>query len=244
MKTISAGIRRRPSLANGVLALIAVVASSQAASAALLIDGFTTPQTVGVGGVISSAFDATLAPEALGGERDIEVTRTSPSGSITVDVFMSSVEYAASFSAQGNARIVWDGADGSALIDPIGLGGLDLTQAGANDRFFFDAGSDLGTMFYLTVFDSVGGTHQTGVNIAPGFVIANYALPFSLFPGVDFSQVRAVALDMAGPTTGVDSIILGNFAVVPETKPWLAAAALAGVLGVSALRRRSANLRG
>lgn len=224
------------------LAMLAL-AATQGAEAALLIDGFATSQTVGVGGGISSAFNATLAPEALGGERDIEVTRTSPSGSITVDVFMSSVEYAASFTAQGNARIVWDGADASALIDPVGLGGLDLTQGGAHDRFFFDAGSDLGTMFYLTVFDSVGGTHQTGVNIAPGFVIANYALPFSLFPRVDFSQIRAIALDMAGPTSGVDSIILGNFAVVPEARPWLAAVALAGLFGLGAIRRRLNRLR-
>lgn len=244
MKTNFKKIWNRQSPVTRSLAALVLAAATQGSEAALVIDSFTTPQSVSIGGAVSSAFNATLAPEALGGERDIEVTRTSGSGSITVDVFMSAVEYAASFSAHGNARIVWDGLDASATIHPVGLGGLDLTQAGVNDRFYFGAGSDLGTMFYLTVFDSIGGAQQTGVTIAPGFVIANYALPFSLFPGVDFSQVRAVALDMAGPTAGVDSIILGNFAVVPEVNPWLPAAAMAGVLGISALRRRTTNARG
>lgn len=233
--------RRRFSSTPVALAACALAAAAQPAWASINIDSFLTAQSVGVSGPTSSAFDATAAPEAIGGERDIEVTRTSPTGSIHVDIYSSTAEYSASFSAEGNARIIWDGPDASPAIDPVGLNELDLTQGGVNNRFEFLAGSDLGTMFYLWVWDSLGASDSIGVSIAAGSTIDLYMLPFTDFSGIDFTQIRAIGLEVTSPDGGEDSIIVNNFAVVPEVNPWLAAFALTGFAGWMSLRRKTAS---
>src|SRR5262245_8697057 len=63
-----------------------------------------------------TCFSSVLAPDALGGERDIFLSRTSANqGAVMVDVGMTvtgALAYASGVNTKGSALIVYDGIDG------------------------------------------------------------------------------------------------------------------------------------
>ncbi|MCG8449019.1 MAG: carboxypeptidase regulatory-like domain-containing protein [Pirellulales bacterium] len=179
------------------------------------IDGFTTSQIVEASPPLPSSQPASLVDgSVLGGERDmwVELTESNnPISSVALATNGGNLYVASGPGATGNAKVVWDGLDGDGLlVNPTGLGGIDLTEHDGNTmtgialtsgadhpnakitmRIYTDAGN--WSEFTTTVPESAGGA-------ATGKAIFN----FSDTPtaqggqGADFTNVGALELTFEG----------------------------------------------
>lgn len=179
------------------------------------IDGFTSLQTVQATPPLpSSAPDSLLDGSVLGGERDMYVELASaenPVSSVSLASSGGKLYFASGSGVTGVAKIVWDGADNNgAEVNPIGLGGVNLTESGGNEmtgialtsgadhpnaviklRVYTDANN--WSEFTTTVPESVGGT-------ATGQAVFNFSdVPTaSSQDGADFTNVGALELTFEG----------------------------------------------
>ncbi len=228
--------------------LLAVSFTPYSVCAALVIDDFSTPQMATVSGARPRAFSSVNAPEALGGNRELRVRRTSPNrGTAQLDVGTSLAPGAAfslGFGTAGIASIVWDGLDQSRVLNPRGLCGLDLTEGGINDRFSLLAMADLGTEVTVRVYSGRRDWSEATLQIPAGLrAFQPFELPFDEFMarcgsnGADFTRIGAVSLTFAG----CESLDVGirYFAVVPEPGTWLVALGLLGSGSFIAIRRKA-----
>lgn len=232
--------------------LLTVTFTPNSISAALVIDDFTTPQVASVSGRRPHAFSSVDAPEALGGNRELHVTRTSHNrGTAQLDVG-SSVNPGAAFSlgfgTAGLASIVWDGLDHNRRLNPRGLCGLDLTEGGINDRFSLLAMADLGTEVTVRIYSNRRDWSEATLQIPAGLrAFQTFELPFDEFMarcgsnGADFTRIGAVSLTFAG----AESLDVGirYFAVVPEPGTWLAGVGLVGAVLLVVNRRKASTQR-
>lgn len=183
------------------------------------IDGFTSTQMVtATPPVPASDVDSQLDGAVLGGERDMYVELTDVSNSplsalasVALGSYDGKLLFASGPGAVGQAKVVWDGVDGNGqLVNPTGLGGIDLTEADGNTmtgialtsgadhpdahimmRVYTDANN--WSEFTTTVPESVGGAatgqavfHFDDVPTAKG---GN---------GADFTNVGALELTFEG----------------------------------------------
>lgn len=226
-----------------LLAAALPAASPLTADAEIVIDSFVTPQTLelefgGVGNVAGSV----AAAEALGGERDASLTRVL--GEDRADLLINPTGDELMSCSAGNSlvswTVVWDGEDDSPLVDPDGLGGIDLTQGGANDALLIRAGSDLAAFVQVTVTGAAGGTTTAQLDLPGVADLTDYHLPFAAFdtPAL-LADAGSVSLVLAGPQ-GLDAQIDDVVATVPE--PGGAAMVAACALLVLGRARRSARI--
>lgn len=149
--------------------------------------------------------------DMIGGERDLGVTRTQGSGSVTADVDDTKEnEFALSIGAstRGTALIQWDGVDGDCALDASGLGGINLNPD--DGMAIHVTAVDLNGVVTLRVYTDAANystfsyTIPTSVS-APGYVMY---FPFEGFTpvgtGADFSDVGAIEVLVDG--TGIDSL--------------------------------------
>jgi len=100
---------------------------------AILIDDFTTNQTTALINTLGTSSSQVSGPGILGGERDMFVT-------LDLGIVMSmnagggALTHMQLFGSLGTGLIVWDGPDDDPGIDYTGLGGLDFTHSGAQDK--------------------------------------------------------------------------------------------------------------
>ncbi|MCH7751269.1 MAG: DUF11 domain-containing protein [Planctomycetes bacterium] len=179
------------------------------------IDGFTTTQVVEATPPLpASAVASLLDPAVLGGERDlfVELTNsTNPISSVALASSGGKLYFASGSDVTGVAKVVWDGVDGNGqLVNPTGLGGIDLTQADGNTmtgialtsgadhpnakitmRIYTDANN--WSEFTTTVPESVGGT-------ASGQAVFHFDdVPTAKSgSGADFTNVGALELTFEG----------------------------------------------
>jgi|GEM_PF-483364 len=194
---------------------IDISAGAAAGTQGVLIDDFSEP----VGGQLvtvtfpgtPTASSSVAAPAALGGERDVFLEATA--GSITLNVntgaFPGDVNYDANFGATGNYRVVWDGVDGSSVVNPTGLGSIDLT-----------ASDEAGFLLSVGTTDAVSATlivHSSGTDSSiatvpiPAGPADSILVPFSAFAintgaGADFSSVGAIELEVDAPIASTETI--------------------------------------
>ena len=232
--------------------LFAVTFTPSSISAALVIDDFTTPQVASVSGRRSHAFSSAAAPEALGGNREVHVARTSHNrGAAQLDVGSSlspGAAFSLGFGTAGLASIVWDGLDQNRRLNPRGLCGLDLTEGGINDRFSLLAMADLGMEVTVRIYSNRRDWSEATLHIPAGLrAFQAFELPFDEFMarcgsnGADFTRIGAVSLTLAGG----ESLDVGirYFAVVPEPGTWLAGVGLLGAVSLAAFRRHHSAQR-
>lgn len=122
-------------LQQSVSPLITIDADAAQGRIVLSIDSFdTTEQSVrdetNDGVPVTSSV---AAPEAIGGERDLFVNKTSETGAVQLSVNDPLLPDLLSFDSlqfgDGIRRVVWDGVDGdAATIDDSGLAATDLTS--------------------------------------------------------------------------------------------------------------------
>ena len=144
-----------------------------------------------------------VAPEALGGERDLFVRLNSVAGGITLAAnanLPGVLDFGTLFGAAGEARVTWDGFDGDPdAVDSNGLTGTDrVLSANGATHFQFQAGSEqTGGMATIRVYSGPSGaTSQTTFSIpltSPG-TTEEVLVPFASFAGADFGDVGAVEL--------------------------------------------------
>jgi hypothetical protein len=226
-----------------IIAAALALAWGAQAEAALIIDTFdTTTQSVFASGPppgvkTSGAQAATAAGEAVGGERDLLVRRTSAtSGTTMADVSTSiagALVYGSGPGQLGDAFVTWDGSDGSA--DPFvppgglsfapGLGSIDLTMGGTLTAIVVGATSDLGATIVIDIFTTATdfSTHSFAAPADPMFMFTSFVLPYASFTvgggaGATFTSVQAIRMridgtSIAGTDVGVDFIVA---AAVPE----------------------------
>lgn len=157
-------------------------------------------------------FDSSPASEAIGGQRDLFVELTSPTGRVEIlvnDTSPGIVEFGALGTSTGTRLITWDGPDGDATaLDPTGLGGVDLTEAGARQAIRLRIGADQDNgQAVLRVFTDANRSSEATFVVpytgggADEIVLLAYASDFvstGSSGGADFANVGAIQFEVDG----------------------------------------------
>lgn len=176
------------------------------------IDSFdTTTQSVTASSMGSTTDSSSAAAtEAIGGERDLFVELTSASGELVLDVnglTLGLLEFQASSTAQGDRIITYDGADGDAtVLDPTGLGGIDLTAGGNASAISLTIGADQANGQLTVRVYTDGGNFSTATVAIPNtggtandsLVIKYTDFTVAAGTGADFTNVGAIEIEIEG----------------------------------------------
>jgi hypothetical protein len=218
----------------------------------LVIDDFDAFSFLSVGGPPAGAmsnFAAYSTAQALGLERDAVITRDSAnSGSVSMDIsgsVASQLSYASAPFTSGQLMLSYDGIDGSAGLNPIGLGNIDITQSGANTGLFLRSTSDLGAELVFTIYTDANHFSTATIPIVAdsSFTFQDYFTPFALFAsggslgGADFTRVGAITLWLDGSTPGTD-VSLETIISAPTPVPEPSSSLLIGLAAMTYLRHR------
>lgn len=185
------------------------------------IDSFnTTNQTATASGSSGTiATSSIAAAEAIGGERDLFVQLTSTATAISIDVPATAqqlLEFSASATATGRRVVTWDGVDNdAATLNPVGLGGVDLTNAGASTGFLLQIGADQSDAQLQVTVHSDGSNSSTATMTLPntsGPANQLIFMPISGFAvatgtGGNFANVGALEFEILQGSTAVDGQI-------------------------------------
>lgn len=214
-------------------------------SSAIVIDDFdngAVSMTRSAVGTSTSHQTGSLS-HMLGGHRDIKLSVTS----VLIPLTSSDIEVATSFGllsfsndakVKGKMEVLWD-ANGS------GLGGLDLTDGGLDDKLKVEyLFSDLGSSLTFVVTDMLNNSSKMTLATLSGASVQQF--PFIDFTPVaatsaDFTNVKAVKLTLDAPTSG-DYIIDLIATASPNPEPTTATLGLMGLLATALVghRRRTA----
>lgn len=180
-----------------MLSLLATVAS-----AAVSIDTFNDTAQESIFG--STPCTTATGVDMIGGERDVEVDRTSGGGAVvsrtdttTPNAFTFSIESGTS----GNVTVQWDGVDGSCALDATGLGSINLAPDDGLLLQVIDA--DQAVNITLRVYTD-GANYSEFTYAIPNAITTPQALyfPFESFTdvgaGADFTDVGAIELFASG----------------------------------------------
>ena len=186
-----------------------LVSSAQAVT--LVIDEFTELQgplqRTAPGDIGIPVSDSMAGVAAIGGERDIEVNMTAGNAFAVIRVFTNGeYNHGQEPSVTGASEIVWDGPDGDgSTLDPVGLGGVDLTAGNTQDAFNLVLSSaDLNSTLELEVYTDAGNVSAHTIAL-PGAVASpeSLVIPYSVFTplagaGADFTNVGAILFRIDG----------------------------------------------
>jgi len=245
----SARARARVRVRGAVLAVALLVAVAvPRAVIALVIDTCTTAQQLSLWGPppgpdVTSGGVSGPSSGLLGGSREVRLERTSGNaGPVELDVgtaIADTCTYASGSFTTGTAVLSYDGPDGSALVTPDGLGGIDLTAGGTQTGIRLFATSDRGAVVTVTLHSGVGACGQASVSVPadPTFTIGAYDLLFAGFTTAagcanpaNPASVGAITVHIDGATPAVDLAIdlIETFAAPPPT-PTVPATSTPGV---------------
>jgi hypothetical protein len=207
------------------------------AHAEVLIDSFDTTQSAPGG---SRSTSVASGPGIIGTERDIDSFLTlSANGSVPGQLQVSYLSFDLNGPAGGD--LTYDGPDGTTVSSSFGgLGSIDLTQGGLNDRFRFSITSSSLASAHLTL-DCASFSHVSTIDVLLPHTTGNFDILFSQLHGenpfapVDFHNIGYINVHF-GMNSG-DSITIDKIAAVPE--PAAATIAALGVItAISFCRRR------
>ena len=220
-------------LVLGVLVLGMAIAAGPA-GAVIVIDDFDTQQVLQIAGGsgAASVSDVVAAPDVVGGERDAVATRQMGGGFVDLLANPSGSDSSLSFAlgaSPGGAQIVWDGPDGNAeTLESDGLGGIDLTEGGANTGLWVIARSDLTTELVFTITGASGGVSDATLALSPSPAFQRLFLPFSAFATPElFADAGSLSLELSGEP-GLD-VQLASIAVPEASGTGVALAVLAAL---------------
>ncbi|SNR32852.1 VPLPA-CTERM sorting domain-containing protein [Puniceibacterium sediminis] len=220
------------------------LASTASASTVVTIDTFDVTSTAvdDGGGFLPNAVQVSGA-SILGGFRDTQaanntgeflgtVAKTNGSSSGFLNVSNGA-------GTSGSGTFTWDGDDSPTSVNTFGLGGVDLSL-GVNDSFAFDVISiDAPFLFSLQLWDADSSSTALKTFQVSDAGTTQYIL-FSEFSGIDFTNVGAIQLILAGGNNS--DIEINEFSatiVPPATVPLPASIPLLMVgLGALGLMRR------
>lgn len=207
-----------------LLAATAMLGAGSAQADPILIDDFSVEQDVGLIGIddfIPSSSQVGADGSIIGGFRDIEAmgdadnffdTRlTAEDGTLT---FSNNVN------TTGAGNIVWDGDDDPTVLDPTGLGGIDITNNNGwvLDRLLVEIiSADLGGLeLNFTIYDLANNVSTLSRTFSQAIATpVTSAFLFDDFSGTaDFTNVGAIQLEVAGPAE-----IDAQFDMIQISKP-------------------------
>ncbi len=198
----------------GLLMLYAASFVSAAPDAVVTIDHFDAAQGPVVASLGNPAGGSVSGPNVLGTERDVRVTVLSGSpGTASMQAITSDLLHSQDTGIIAQTLIQWDGVDGSITLNPSGLGGVDLTQAGTQNGLAISVLlNDLPIDLKFTIYS--GPNSSTATISLPGgqtggSLPIDYYVPFGAFTtlggsGANFSSVGAVELLIDGKTDASD----------------------------------------
>lgn len=205
-----AGVLQRPG--ENVHSFV-ITATEAQGDKGVLIDPFNvTTQKLDVSSAVPTTDASTqLAPESLGGERDLFVELQSAPGAVELEVNLLGLgllTFSNKLGAVGRGTVTWDGLDNNgSVLDPVGLGGVDLTEGGANIGIRLLLGADLpGGSATLRVYTDAGNYSsyqlpipQTPSSTAEDEVILRFGdfIP-AAGSGAAFTNVGAVQMEIQG----------------------------------------------
>ena len=209
--------------AGGGLQEINITASESEGTIGQTIDDFESNQIAGAAPPLPSSDNSTKAdPGVTGGERDLFVELTQGSdiySSVSLISGGGFLRLASGSMVKGNAKVVWDGQDGSATsLNPTGLGGLDFTNFSGNTMtgIVLKVGADHpNSVVKLKVYTNAGKWSEFTATVpetAGGAATQLLTFNFNGTPtsqaggGVDFSNVGAIELTFEG-VTAVDGMV-------------------------------------
>jgi large repetitive protein len=151
------------------------------------------------------------APEAIGGYRDLYVQLSTTSGALSLGAdanVPNALEFSSGAGANGLYWVTWDGSNNSAqVINPTGLGQLDLTSQGASTGIKLTLGADHNNGFVmLKVYTDASNWSFATVaipNTGDGTANQDAFVPWTSFTtgggsGANFTKVGAIQLDING----------------------------------------------
>jgi hypothetical protein len=207
-------------------------------SEALLIDDFSTDQTVIWLGAPDTVSSQVSGAGILGGERDMVATLISNVG-IVMAASGNSLTYLNALNSEGTGLIVWDGADDDPAVDPTGLGGIDFTAGGEDEIAIPLLASNLLAPMILTAYTD-GANYSTATvwlpgNVPPDVRLRVFFTDFSTAAGsgADFTNIGALSLFIDGSST--PGLTAGLSIINPE--PSTATLLLLGIVGIVTIRR-------
>jgi hypothetical protein len=202
--------------------------------AAVVIDSFTTPQSASIDIGDRNTADG---PEIIGGERDfVTFLSMSADGAVPGQLHIIS-------QGGGGGDIFYDGNDDDPSASSFGgMGSIDLTQGGANDRFrlHFTSASNVPATLTIDVKNfGVGAARHVNLPTIPGVL----ELPFSSFGSTDvFGNVGFIGLHFELHGAGVFTI--DSITSVPEPSALLFVLMAAQGLGFGPWRGNRPSLAG
>lgn len=179
-----------------------------------------------VGPILTTS--SATATEALGGERDIRVTRVSGAGSVGMTINGSDgafLIFESSPTGFGTGEVQWDGADGNATsVNHTGLGGVNLLAGGA-EGFLVDVGaSEPGSTFALTFFTNATDFSTYTITLPTSLpALTAFTIPFddAAFvdggAGANFSNIGAIRGVLTTTVGATDVIVDVVGAIAPNT---------------------------
>lgn len=257
-------------LAVAATTLLSIGTSAQAGVIIDLFDGgITQVASTGTVGVAGTDFNQAGpgVEGVIGGWRDLSITKLSdevaPAGSVTNFTAAGGVLDLSNPTGNTSLGVVtWDGANNAGVqglgVNPFGLGGIDLTDGGANALLAQIVAADLGFDYKIRVWDMLGSTSTLSASVQDGILptmnaSADYQFNWfnlangSHFEGgllfdisrtgiIDFTKIGALQLELSNSSTISVDLAIGEINAIPE--PGTLALVGAALFGVAAASRR------
>lgn len=220
------------------LTAIAFSALMIGSAQALTIDTFNTDQVVsdGAGGGATGSVVSDAA-NILGTDRGVSIEQLGPgltASTININTGTPGLMTLGNTDAFSVSTILYAGVGGA------GLGGVDVTEGGSDDRFsLFQVSGDFPTLVGITVGD---GTNIASLTLPSVPVGLNVPLHFEYasFVGgpVDFTMIDFISIDLVTQNTQADLQLdfFGTTTEMPE--PTALAVIGLGLAGIGLMRRR------
>lgn len=198
------------------------------------IDTFLTSQSVDASSMgVTTATNSVVAPEAIGGHRDMFAHLTSQFGDVNLQANAFNqhlLEYNSTATGAGQRIITWDGANANpGVLNPTGLNHADLTGGGVATGFYLALGADHDNGLVTMKVYKDGSNWSTASAAIPntggGAASQSIFIPFSSFTigggsgAGNFTDVGAVQMLIEG-----NSAVNGQISQITTAGPTLFAA--------------------